>query len=246
MRRKKQIEEEVSGGAPAYIVTFSDMITLLLTFFVMLLSLAKEQNAALFKVGQCSFKQALADFGLQGFMISRSSGQNFDYAKAQYKVDHKQDEENDRSIDSQTEMVRRIILDLEKVMKIAPSQINCISKTFEVTNIRFDKGDWKLDNSAKRFLTNYANRLTESFSDQSITLYVVGLAGSEDSAEQEYLVSAQRARIVAEFIKQYVPDHAEWSVYSWGAGPGGDWAGTHGFVSKKSQIAIAVLSEAQQ
>ena len=38
-----KVPEEPKTPVPSYIVTYSDMITLLLTFFVMLLSLAKTQ-----------------------------------------------------------------------------------------------------------------------------------------------------------------------------------------------------------
>lgn len=39
-RKKKQVEEEQEAGAPEWMVTFSDCMTLLLTFFVLLLSFA--------------------------------------------------------------------------------------------------------------------------------------------------------------------------------------------------------------
>ena len=38
MAKKKKQEEDEAGGAPEWIVTFSDMISLLVTFFVMLMS----------------------------------------------------------------------------------------------------------------------------------------------------------------------------------------------------------------
>ncbi|MHC4291149.1 MAG: flagellar motor protein MotB, partial [Planctomycetota bacterium] len=38
-----KVPEESKTPVPSYIVTYSDMITLLLTFFVMLLSLAETQ-----------------------------------------------------------------------------------------------------------------------------------------------------------------------------------------------------------
>jgi chemotaxis protein MotB len=37
-KKRKQSEEEPAGGAPEWIVTFSDMVSLLVTFFVMLMS----------------------------------------------------------------------------------------------------------------------------------------------------------------------------------------------------------------
>ena len=51
MSRKRKSSEEGKLPVPAYIVTFSDMITLLLTFFVLLLSMASEQKEELFTAG---------------------------------------------------------------------------------------------------------------------------------------------------------------------------------------------------
>jgi len=51
LRLFRRTIEEGSPKVPAYIVTFSDMTTLLLTFFVMLLSLAKMQDPELFNKG---------------------------------------------------------------------------------------------------------------------------------------------------------------------------------------------------
>lgn len=43
-REKKQVEEDVPEGAPEWMVTFSDCMTLLLTFFVLLLSFSSFDN----------------------------------------------------------------------------------------------------------------------------------------------------------------------------------------------------------
>ena len=40
MGRRQKKEEQASAGAPLWMVTYSDMVTLLLTFFVMLIAMA--------------------------------------------------------------------------------------------------------------------------------------------------------------------------------------------------------------
>ena len=68
MEEKKGFEEEpeeVEEGAPAWMVTFADMVTLLLTFFVLLLSFANT-DAQKFKEMLGSLKDA---FGSQKEMI---------------------------------------------------------------------------------------------------------------------------------------------------------------------------------
>ena len=70
---------------PAYIVTFSDMITLLLTFFVMLLSLADVQDPELFNKGRDSFVEAVDSYGL-GVMSSSHLAGGFEDLKTRYQV----------------------------------------------------------------------------------------------------------------------------------------------------------------
>ena len=67
--RKKAVE---GGGpkVPGYIVTYSDMVTLLLTFFVMLLSLSNVQDPELFNKGRDSFLESLRCIGL-GILFGR-------------------------------------------------------------------------------------------------------------------------------------------------------------------------------
>jgi chemotaxis protein MotB len=60
--------EEKKAGAPAWMVSFGDMMTLILTFFILLVSLSKEQQAGLIAKGVGSFLVALRSFGLPSIM----------------------------------------------------------------------------------------------------------------------------------------------------------------------------------
>ncbi len=242
MIRKKSSSEDKGIEVPAYIVTFSDMITLLLTFFVLLLAMATEQKEELFTAGQSAFKRSLAGFGLSGSLFGTHSGIDFNHQKAKYRVDEGEDEPDDRSIDSEMEMVRRKILDLERTMKILPSQISGTSKTFTATDIHFKHGGWALNDSAKQFLRTYCMQLSESMGAGGGTFYVVGLAGGESNERLGWQVSARQAEEVAKFIRGESREGSNWLVYSWGAGPGGNWSGSGGVISKQTDIMIVALT----
>jgi flagellar motor protein MotB len=243
MKRPKKATEEGKPPVPTYIVTFSDMVTLLLTFFVLLISLASKQDESLRNNAESSIRRAFANFGISGFMIGKHSGPSFEYPTIKYRINEGQDESEDRSIDAQMEMLRRTLLDIERIMEISPSQIVGISKTFTVADIHFKRGSWSLDEPAKQFLTKYCGQLQESFAAQAMTLYVVGLASGERSAKQQWLVSARRAEAVAGFIKGSLGEQSDWFVYCWGAGTGGDWSGATGLISKEADITIVTLTE---
>jgi chemotaxis protein MotB len=246
MKSKQTASEEQKQSAPAYIVTFSDMVTLLLTFFVLLLSLAETQNEELLKKGQSSFKQAIADFGISGLFFSKHSEPQFDHPKVKYHIDQGKDKPEDRSIDAQTEMLRRTIMRLEDMMKITPSQITASLSSFIITDIHFETGSHLLNDVAKQSLHDHCRQIQESFNIEKAALYVVGLAGDEPTEMQQWTLSARRAQAVVDFLKGTLSRNKNWPVYSWGAGPGGDWTGTTGLITKQTEIMIAVLTESTQ
>ncbi|HPD45841.1 MAG TPA: flagellar motor protein MotB [Anaerohalosphaeraceae bacterium] len=242
MSRKRK-PEDPPPSAPEWIVTYSDMVTLLLTFFVLLLTMAKEKDAN-FHAAHASYQRATANFGLPGALFGREVGSYFEHPRILYKVDKGEKEATeDRSMDLATETYRRIIQEIEQVMKIMPSQITCTEKTFHVTDIAFAKGDWTLDAKAKSYLDNYIKQLRESYAGERPALYVVGLAAEEPTPREQWLVSARRAQAVVDYIKRALENDARWTFFSWGAGAGGVWTGQRGIFSTKMHIAIAVLTE---
>src|SRR4030043_268808 len=64
MRAKKQVEEDEPAGAPEWMVTFSDFMTLLLTFFVLLLSFSSFDNRVFWslKIIYCSALSNISPF----------------------------------------------------------------------------------------------------------------------------------------------------------------------------------------
>lgn len=73
-RAKKQVEPEVEPGAPEWMVTFSDCMTLLLTFFVLLLSFSSFDNR-IFRRLKVGYSTALTTVGL----VSKSDRDAFLY-----------------------------------------------------------------------------------------------------------------------------------------------------------------------
>lgn len=231
-------------SVPTYIVTFSDMVTLLLTFFVMLLSMADTQvEDHKYAAGQSSFRRAVADFGLSGFLINQSSGPQFEHPKPLYRVEEGNDEPEDRSVDAKTEMLRRILLDIEEKMKISPSHITGVSRTFLPTEVRFARGSWKLSEEDKRRLVQYWRQIQDGLTGQQAALYVLGLANDEKDYNKQMILSARRAQAVAEVLRTLQTKDMTCPIYCWGAGDGGEWTGKTGLTNPSTQVMIAVLIE---
>lgn len=240
MSRKRQPIVDEKPKVPAYIVTFSDMVTLLLTFFVLLLTLAEVQDPELFNKGRDSFIKSLQNFGL-GMLPGRAKPPQFGEAMVKYYISKADDGLMVRTIDAHEEEVRRLFENLSKSVTSMQSQIVGETAKFSVASVRFSDSGAVLDESARKYLISFCADLGSSSRHGRIKLYVLGLADEQGSVKEQWLLSAQRAHVTAEFLNNTLPLNLRWPVYSWGAGPGGDWVGVDSAASEKSHILIGVL-----
>jgi len=235
----KKIEES-SPKVPAYIVTFSDMVTLLLTFFVMLLTLANVRDPDLFNRSRNAFIEYMKNYGL-GMLEGKKIVPEFDDLKVKYFISNPDENASARTIDAREENLRRIFKKISQSMKTIPSQLVAKRTDFSVTNISFAPGTVQLNESARRFLTQFAADLQTSGQPKAVKLYVLGLANDAKSQQQQWILSARRAQTVSDFLDSVLPTNLQWPVYSWGAGPGNCWVNPDSPISKQLQILIAVL-----
>jgi outer membrane protein OmpA-like peptidoglycan-associated protein len=168
---------------------------------------------------------------------------DFDHLKIKYSVSDPDESFEGRSIHAKEEEIRRLFSDLSRSVNTMGSQIVAKQTNFSVTNIRFPQGDARLDESARRFLTEFCLHLQQYSGSKPVKLYVLGLAGDETTEKEQWILSAERAQAVADFLQGVLPLGPGWRVYSWGAGPGGDWVREDSPISKQSQILIAILRQ---
>jgi chemotaxis protein MotB len=260
--KDRKVEDE-SSKVPGYIVTFSDMTTLLLTFFVLLISLASMQDPEIFNRGRDSFWQSVKYCGL-GMLFGKKVTLDFEDIKKRHLIEDPNNKSEGRGIDEQREKIQKILVRLSRSMVSMPSQIVAEKVNFAVTNIRFPHGEAALDQSAERFLTDFCLTLrastaglaesrkaysTSTASNKVHTLYVLGLGDNTSDSltesrimgKKQWILSAKRAKAVVDFLETVLSPNDGWSIYSWGAGQGGQWIGEDSPMSRQSHIHIAVL-----
>jgi len=245
------------GGpkVPSYIVTFSDMVTLLLTFFVMLQSMARVRDEELFDKGRDSFMQSLNSLGL-GILQGRKQRPDLGYDKIRYYVDKPDKSFNNRTIHANQEKLRRVFKKMTESVKTMRSQITGKQTAFSVTNIRFSPGTVTLSEKAHGSLSRFASHLRSIHRAENSIVYVIGFAADEKTDRRQWILSAQRAELVAEFLQEALnrgppsqiqsaahEQQPKWTVFSWGAGAGSYWVDEHATVSLQPDILIGVLKK---
>ena len=232
--KKAPVQEEAGEKAPLWIISFADMISLLMAFFVMLLTMAHEKSSKIANEGQGIFEATIAGFNKSSDSLglrkvfgadnkkqgSPADSMSFDAHKTYYAI--KEKETNTRTIDAAEERMRRVFNKLGNHVKTSRSQLSWGQPDFIVTPITFESGSFTLDQQSKSFLSKFITDLQEAGSDK-VKLYIIGMALQEQNEEQQWTLSSRRADAVADFIRGNMPPGGMWSVYAWGTGTGGDW-----------------------
>jgi outer membrane protein OmpA-like peptidoglycan-associated protein len=251
VKNKAPIVEEAGEKSPLWIISFADMISLLMAFFVMLLTMAHEKSGTMANEGGGIFEATIAGFkksssglgqpGTFGVDSKKHGSANesvsFDAHQTYYPI--KEKETSDRTIDAAEERVRRVFNRVGSHAKTAKSQFSWGQPDFIVTPITFRQGQYALDPPAKDFLVKLTTDLQES-GNERLKLYVVGLASQEPDEKQQWLLSVKRSEVVADFIRSNMPPDSQWSIYSWGAGTGGNWVVKDSITAGQS-ISIGVV-----
>ena len=174
-RERKQVEEE-PDEVPAWIISFTDMITLLLAFFVLLQAFAHEQTPELFFEGQGSFRRAIKGMGIPRWLYGKKKRVKRSFFVNKFAAEPDTQKRKNRPIlNANRQKLQRMF---QKLKEEAQSESGDMLRTIrvEAMPIRFSPGSAELDAQTRRSLNKLAVELRSNPSAKRIALYLIGLA----------------------------------------------------------------------
>jgi len=246
--RQKTSQEEADQETPAWLVSFADMTTLLLVFFIMLQTLSVLRDPDMFYMSRDSFNRAIAGLGIPDWLFGKPERPRFDYHKRKHtSSDATYDIPRNRLIDEEDARIRQAFTELREQTRVRASDVTAALVDERVTPITFAPGSADLTEFAKDYLSNLAISLRENFSARSpVTVYVIGLGGDGQTQKMQWLLSARRARTAQDYLQEHCSDEVadgRLTFFSWGIGPGDKWRKKKGRVADTTHIFVMITEE---
>ncbi|MHC4294589.1 MAG: flagellar motor protein MotB [Planctomycetota bacterium] len=250
--QRKSIGPEGDDGPPAWIVSFTDMVTLLLAFFVLLQAFSHIQDPELFFIGRDSFRRAIAGLGLPNLLLGKPEKARFDERKRKHPTDEaKRKIPKNRVLDAEDEKIRMTFKELRQSMETQSFDTPDRLLDKRVTPIAFGPVQTNLDASGRAYLKDLARDLWGQLGlGPRIKVHVIGFASDASSPRSQWLLSARRAQAVREYLSEQVgiertDGNGACEFFSWGAGKGGKWREQFGHLPDQSCIVIIVTAEGE-
>jgi chemotaxis protein MotB len=189
-----QRAEEKKRGAPAYMVSFGDMMTLILCFFILLVSMAEMQNYGLLAKGIGSFIVAVESHGLNGILSAHERHEIFEAVRRRFNLPPEEDPER-----------REAHVEASSLELLRAEVLEALTPHHELRQPRvasFDEGSAVLDTASRDYLDRLATSLRPA-PGQLLILegHAYGPEGNDDwlafrraAAVREYLVGEHAFR----------------------------------------------------
>ena len=181
-------------GAPAYLVSFGDMMTLILCFFILLVAMSKERQFGMMAKGLGSFVVTLQSHGLNGVLSGAEKAAIHSQMRRKFNLPPEEDPE--RQVPHKEAALQELL---------RAEHLEALKARDEVRSPRvatFDDGDGVLSAASRRYLDQLADSLRPSRGQDLVLEGHADDAGAAFFGENAWLAST-RARVVRDYLVRH-------------------------------------------
>ncbi len=194
--RIKVVEKVIkTKGAPAYMVSFGDMMTLILCFFILLVAMSSEQNYGLMAKGLGSFVVAIESFGLNGILSGNEKRAIFDDVRRRFNLPPEEDPER---LEEPEQSALQELLRAEAIEALKPR-----GALRQPRLARFEGRSTVLDESARDYLAMQADSLRPA-PGEVLLLEGHGPPRGTGITSDPTWIAFQRAVVVREYLIEHL------------------------------------------
>jgi len=193
--------EETKKGAPAYIVSFSALMTIMLTFFILMCTMANEQEAGLLAAGTGSFIHNINAFGLPGLLPGHRTTVDLGEGRPQFAVPRSEVEQTQGT---DADLLYRRVIALEPV-RLARALAQYFNEEEELRfplDVHFEPGSARLTPQDRKTLWPLVRRLRMVPYYLRVDAYVSDNFLFNQEHENAWELSAARAAAVVQYFRE--------------------------------------------
>jgi len=241
----RKVVQEEAPSVPIWILSFGDMITNLLAFFILLQSFSRVQKAEVCQVGDAPVTASLTDFGGPKWLFGKRQSPESRHRQQKYPtVADPGSDDMERIIDAEGERIRELFDGLRRDVETRSADAPKGMTRLFPTPIVFAPGQATLDAGATAFLNTLAAELGQSPALDRLTVYVIGSAADAPDTKAQFVLSAQRAGAVREHLARLPALDvvaAQARLLAWGTGARTGALGGTTVAARPPSIVIAVF-----
>jgi hypothetical protein len=226
MAKREPRPEEPAPGLPSWITSFGDMTTNLLTFFVLLQSFAHTRDAALFYVGQGSFRRVIAGLGIPDLLLGKDDRVKNQFPRSFFVIKNESDEPGKKRIlDPEDDEIRQAFEELTQQMRTQADDVHQVRVPSGSPVLTFPVLGAEPTQASKDKLLAFVRDLKELPAEHAC-IYVLATAPDAFGPDAQWAMSACRAEAVRRSLLEAMETEGltGWTVQAWGTPQASEWA----------------------